>query len=65
MPRTLHIRHFDFHLPKLSPSEFANLEFVIWGIVVLALVVLLSLKFPLGTNAAGWDEGGYLAKLDH
>lgn len=64
MPQTLHAPHFSFHLPKLSSSEVASVEFIASLAVVLALVVGLSIMFPMGRNNSS-DDGTYLAQMQH
>ncbi len=64
MPQTLHAPHLTFHIPKLSPTTITAIEFVVCCAIVMVLAVGLSIKFPLGPNN-GWDDGTYLAQLEH
>lgn len=64
MPQTIHAPRFSMHLPKLSVSDIGLLEFVVCSLAVLALVVFLSVEFPLGKDN-GSDDGTYIAQMQH
>ena len=64
MTQALPVRRFSRSVPNPSHSGVKFLPFAMAGIFLLVLAVTLTVRFPLGSNNSGWDDGSYLANFD-